>query len=210
MSGDLFKQIDESLKPYAEFAKQIAETMRPTILAIDKIQKQFAPVIQIISFALQAWVKENAHVFEAIQIFVEQAKVWQGHQKQNVVLMAEKGWFPNWNTFFYEPPGGEIIDIDSLMSMHLIDSWEELTGMIIALCPNREHILRTAFKLHLEKNYIASIPLFISQADGIFCEEIKTFLFAGDKPKDVLEKMLETGDLQKGFFERSTIGDVHE
>lgn len=200
MSDDFFKQIGETLKPYSELANQIAEKMRPTMLAIDQIRKQFEPVIIHISTALQAWVKENAHVFEAIQKCAEQARAWQEHQKQNVVVMAERGWFPNWYTFFYEPEE-KASDIDSLMSMHLIDCWEEMTEKIIELCPNREHILKAAFKLHIEENYIASIPLFISQADGIFCEEIKTFLFAGDKPKDVLEMMLETGDLQRGFFE---------
>ncbi|PKL35630.1 MAG: hypothetical protein CVV44_19045 [Spirochaetae bacterium HGW-Spirochaetae-1] len=200
MNDEFIKIIRESIKPYQELANQIAETMRPTILAIEQIRKQYEPVMAQISNTVNAWVKQNEHVFETIKKYAVLAKRWQEQEKQNVAKMAESGWFPNWYTFYFEP-GNEITDIDELMTLHLNDCWAEVTAEIIKLCPNREHVLRAAIKLHEEKNYIASVPLFISQADGIFCEEIKTFLFAGDKPKEVLENMLETGELQRGFFE---------
>jgi hypothetical protein len=214
MSNDFVKQIIASLDIYSNIANAIAEKMRPTLIEIEQIRKQYKPVIQQISTVFHALVKENAHhIIEAIQKYVDQANIWQEEHKQNVVLMATgSGWFPNWFTFFYKPTE-EVNDIDTFMTMHLNECWGELTDRIIMLCPNREHILKAAFNLHRDGNYIASIPLFISQPDGIVCEEIKVFLFAG-KPKDdttrsdktpgvaqALEKMLERGDLQRGFYE---------
>lgn len=200
MNEELIKQISTSIKSYQDLANQMAEQMRPAMRAIEKMRKQYEPVMAQISATVNAWIKQNEHVFETVKKYAELAKQWQEREKQNVVIMAENGWFPNWHTFYFEPDE-EVKDIDELMTLHLNDCWDEVTDQIIKLCPNREHVLRVAIKLHEEKNYIASVPLFISQADGIFCEEIKTFLFAGDKPKDVLENMLETGDLQRGFFE---------
>lgn len=205
MNDDFLNRIGINIKPYQELANRLAESMRPTIIAIEEIRKQHESVMQQISNNINAWVKNNKHISESIRKYAELAKKWQELEKQNVVVMAENGWFPNWYTFLYVPEE-DISDIDILMTMHLEDCWEDVTKDIIKLCPNRAHILEAAIKLHDEKNYIASVPLFISQADGIFCEEIKTFLFAGDKPKDVLEGMLETGDLQNGFFEDILLG----
>jgi hypothetical protein len=193
MGDDRLNEIIDTLKPYSVL-------IGSAIVAIKQMAKQFEPVMQEIATAFQTFVKENAHVFEAIRKYMEQAPTWQKRQKQNVVLMAQSGWFPNWFTFFYHPKE-EVADVDTLMTMHLNDCWGDLTAKIMKLCPNREHIFRAAFRLHEEGNYIASIPLFISQADGIFCEEIKSFLFMGDKPQKALEKMLETGELQRGFFQ---------
>jgi hypothetical protein len=200
MNEDFTTQISAGVKPFRDLANQIVGTMLPIMRATEQMLKQYEPVMAQISNEFHAWLKQNAHAFETIKTYAELAKRWQEREKQNVAMMAENGWFPNWYTFNFEPDE-EITNIDLLMTQHLNDCWSEAAEKIIELCPNREHILRAAIKLHKEKNYIASVPLFISQADGIFCEEIKTFLFAGDKPKDVLEKMLETGDFQRGFFE---------
>ena len=183
VDDDLLKKIIDNLEPYSVVINEFAEKMRPAIIAIGQIRKQIEPIIQEIATAFQSFVKANPHIFEAIGKYVAQAPIWQERQKQNVVFMAQNGWFPNWFTFFYKPDE-EVTDVDALMTMHLNDRWEDLTAKIIELCPSREHVFRAAFKLHEEGNYIASIPLFISQADGIFCEEIKTFLFAGKSKED--------------------------
>jgi hypothetical protein len=200
MNNDFLRQIRETLKTYQEIADQLNEYVRPTMIAIDKVRKQVEPILNQLSKAVYAWVKENQEVFDNIQSYAQLAKDWQEREKQNVALMAESGWFPNWFTFDYHPKE-KFDNIDDLMIAHLDDCWPKVTEKVTELCPNRAHILKEAIKLHENGNYIASIPLFISQADGIFCEEMKTFLFAGDKPKDVLEKMLESGELQRGFIE---------
>jgi hypothetical protein len=200
VNDDFLNQIGITLKPYSDLADQIAATLRPKVIAIEEAMKLFEPAMQQLSTAFQLWLKKNAYIFEAIKKYAEQAKRWQMQQKQDVLVMAQRGWFPNWFTFFFRPEK-KVTDIDALMAMHLNDCWGDITEKIIDLCPDRKHILKIAFELHQAGNYVASIPLFISQADGIFCEEIKTFLFAGEKPKEILGKMLETGDLQSGFFE---------
>jgi len=180
--------------------KTIDEQFRPIITTIYEIQKTFALIFAEMSESYRTWIKQNSYLFELLPKLVERAKEWQKAQKQNVIEMAQRGWFPNWFTFDYVPEQ-DVTDLDELMTMHLNESWDEIVSCIIARCPKRKHILETSFVLHKSRNYIASVPLFIAQADGIFCEEIKTFLFAGDKPKEVLEQLVDSGELQKGFFE---------
>jgi len=124
-------------------------------------------------------IRPTFNVFiPAIQKFAEQARKWEEDQKQGVKLMAEIGWFPNWHTFFYNPEH-EVKNIDERMVMHIDDCWAEVTKKIIELCPERKQILEAAFELHKQGNYIASIPLFLSQSDGI-CSEEFTYFFTRD------------------------------
>ena len=131
--------------------------------------KELQEAMSSVGRAFQQKVDELRPVFdliiEGIRYFADAADKWQASQKQNVRLMAESGWFPNWLTFFYKPQQ-EVENIDQLMIMHLDDCWTEVTKRIIELCPDRKHILETAFALHKQGNYIASIPLFLSQSDA--------------------------------------------
>lgn len=205
MDEDFANQIKRMTESYTNLGNRIYEELRPAIIAIEELQRRMSPIIQQLSATYNSCIKTG---LLALERFDELAKVWQEQQKQNLADLAECGWFPNWYTFDYQPEG-EAKNIDTIMSMHLNDCWPDLTNKIVELCPNRKHVLETAFRLHEEENYIASVPLFIMQSDGIFCEELKTFLFEGkDKPlfkgeetEQFLGELLENGNLQKGFLQ---------
>lgn len=199
--ADLDNMISPSLKENILNLKKgvevIAEKMAPTINKIAQIQqalhKQYDPILSAIQKALP----------EGIEQLAKKAREWQEQQKQDVRLMAENGWYPNSLLFFYHPSNEEINNLDSLMTSFFDESWDELTKEIINLCQNRKHILETAFKLHKEENYIASIPLFISQSDGICGEEFGSFFTKNsNKPKasEQIIKDFDEGILDKGFF----------
>lgn len=205
MNDDLNEQMRDLGKSCADMGNRISEMLRPQILAMEEFQKHMAPVLQQASIAYNSWIKANPHIFENMTRAV---KVWQEQQKQDVAAMAESGWFPNWFTFDYDPE--EEVDLDMLMTMHLNDCWSKLTDKIIESCPNRKHILEVAFRLHSENNFIASIPLFLSQADGI-CQEEMTYLFCNsrkdnkplfqeEKTNKLFRRLIEEGTLRNGFL----------
>lgn len=206
---DFIDQIKIAYKSCADLGKQISEGLRPMMIEMEEAQKRMAlaikPVMQQASVALNSLALVSKRL-------IEQAKVWQEQQKRDVVDMAKCGWFPNMHTFDYTPEK-EVNDFDEFMTMHLNDDWAELTENIIELCPDRKRILETAFGLHKEGNYIASIPLFLSQADGI-CQEKFTYLFANPREEDrrplfqekdaktdkLFQRLIEEGVLQNGFL----------
>lgn len=206
---DFIDQIIIAKKSFVDLGKRISESLRPVMIEMEEARKRMEPALQHISAVLNSWGKA---ISLASERFIEQAKVWQERQKRDVVDMAKCGWFPNMHTFDYTPEK-EVNDFDEFMTMHLNDDWTELTENIIELCPDRKHILETAFGLHKEGNYIASIPLFLSQADGI-CQEKFTYLFANPHEEDrrplfhekdaktdkLLKRLIEEGVLQKGFL----------
>lgn len=130
---------------------------------------------------------------------IEAAQRWQEARKEDVIVMADSGWYPNWFTFFYTPET-EPSSIDELMSMHLNENWEDITQKILGLCQNRTHILETAFDLHKSGNYIASIPLFLAQADGICCESLKSFLFTGNETEERIKELVDNGQIETNML----------
>jgi len=175
MSNELRESIESfrvQSAPIAKALQDCVEKMRPTTVAIaeaaDQFRRQYEPV-----------VKQFAETYgPKIQELVIRAKQWQEDQKISVALLAERGWFPNWYTFYYSPTE-EFESIDDLMIAQIDEHWDEIKQNIIELSPNREHILSVAFELHEQENYIASIPLILSQSDGI-CSEDFTHFFSKD------------------------------
>lgn len=130
---------------------------------------------------------------------IEAAQLWQEARKEDVIVMADNGWYPNWFTFFYTPET-ETNSIDELMCMHLDENWDDITQKILELCQNRTHILEVAFNLHKSGNYIASIPLFLAQADGICCESLKSFLFTGNETEEKIKELIDNGEIETSIL----------
>ena len=205
---DIQKAVEPVGQAISDKVSELVETYRPVFTAAERFAREFGetygPIISRIGESFRIWIENNSQALkligETIIDFSRKAKEWQEAQKVSVTYMAQNGWFPNWYTFNFKP-SDETFDLDSLMIDHINESWDEIADAILKKCPNRSPILKVAFQLHKTGNFIASIPLFLSQADGIFCEEIKSFLFAGEKPKESIERMVESGEIQKWFLE---------
>ncbi len=198
------KQTNENLEALGTAVLSIAnaiqqgiERMRPTLeavgLALYNFRQQYGEIIQ--KFAVIYGPK--------IAEFAKKAVEWQVAQKMNVAHMAERGWFPNWFTFFAKK-GDESESLDDFMISHIDTCWPEIREKILAHCENRRHIIEVALKLHEEGNYVASIPLLLIQADGI-CSEEFTYFFTkddatGHKASDKILSQVENSELAINFF----------
>ena len=181
------RQISEAAsRIMSPFIEQLNEIMTPLVNNINEITKSFEPFL--------------SQIYTISQKIAKAAEKWQAAKKQDVALMAENGWYPNWFTFFYTPltePG----TLDELMTMHLNDNWDEITSKILEFCPSRTHILENAFDLHKSGNYIAAMPLFLSQSDGICCESVlKSFLFTGNEVEKNINKLTDSGKIETDMF----------
>ncbi|MDM1020166.1 hypothetical protein QSV37_07585 [Acinetobacter sp. VNK23] len=98
--------------------------------------------------------------------FVEVIKRADKNLKASSNISIETGWFGAWITAF-SPHEVDEQNIDVHMVARLERDWDQWKIDLVAAHPSRKHILEEAFRLHEEERYIASIPLFFSQADGI-------------------------------------------
>ncbi len=65
---------------------------------------------------------------------------------------------------------GEHGDVDKLMSTLVGELQDKIFDRLIERFPTRLHVLKDAFQAHNEGKYTLSIPVLLSQADGIGCE----------------------------------------
>ena len=179
--------------PYIEIMQNTAVKMQPIIqahaLEMEKVRKMISPIA--------------IEIGEKAAKFYIQAVKWQEEKKIEVSLMAERGWFPNWFTFFCHPEE-ENNSLDDFMISHIDENWDEIKKKMIELCPNRKNILNVMFDLHDQNNYIASIPLIFTQADGI-CGEEFTYFFSADpntkkKATDDILGKFDDGEIQLNIF----------
>lgn len=156
------KQINQIAAPVREISKTVSKIIQP---AIERLTEIMTPVVKNMNEMAKSFEPFLSQIHTISRPLYKRAEEWQAKRKQDVGLMAEKGWYPNWFTFFYTP-STEPLTLDELMAMHLKNNWDEITSKILEFCPNRSHILENAFNLHKSGNYIAAMPLFLSQADG--------------------------------------------
>ena len=106
---------------------------------------------------------------------------------------AANGWFSNSlisiDFIHYVEDKGQL---DEYMASNTRPYVAELHSYLIAQYPERKEILDIAFDLHNQGNYIAAIPLFLAQTDGICAKEIGCFLFSEhDRRYEKIEKIIK-------------------
>lgn len=97
-------------------------------------------------------------------------------------------------------------NLDDFMCSHIDKDWDEITDKILNLCKNRSHVLKVAFDLHKQGNYIASIPLLLNQSDGICGEEFANFFTkdseTGLNASSTIIKQAECGEIHINFLSK--------
>ncbi|TKB28634.1 hypothetical protein FCL47_03905 [Desulfopila sp. IMCC35006] len=196
-NDQLSKQIEIIVKAFRLSIENASNILISFIERLDEIIIPIAKNINQLKLNLEPFILQ---IGKTLQGWAEAAHKWQIDKKKNVEEMAENGWYPNWLTFFY-PNCDDTLPLDDFMINHLNADWEQITERMLELCPNRKHILENAFNLHLSGNYIAAIPLFLSQADGICCESLlKSFLFTENKVSENIDKLIDEEKIQADMF----------
>ena len=153
---------------------------------IEKGIKQFQSAIEPIGNAIMKFhsgitklVSSSPDFFKNINQLSKELKELPERQRAVWGVAAKKGWYVNWETLvsINEAALKEQEALDEFMMSHLKNDWESITREILTVCPERAEILLCAFDLHQNKNYIASIPLFLSQSDGICAQHLGAFFF---------------------------------
>ncbi|MEH6711168.1 MAG: hypothetical protein V7733_08115 [Paraglaciecola polaris] len=104
---------------------------------------------------------------------------------ENIRIFSEEaamiGWFSTSESFLGEMKKafdqGQAA-LDQYMINEIDSNYVKIKSSILSLHSNRKEILTCAFELHERMNWIASIPLFLSQTEGVFSENVGSFLFS--------------------------------
>lgn len=146
---------------------------------------------------------------DAVKSLYEPINEWKEKEKIRISEMVKIGWYPNWATFSFRPDEDENKTHDEFMIERIDENFDEIAEKILNFCSNRKNILQNAFHLYKEKNYIACIPLFLIQADGICDEEYGYFFTEKERGKGKASNVIsEKHDKDKYDFFSDTVLEI--
>lgn len=129
------------------------------------------------------------------QAFAKEKEEMPARIRKAVLILAQEGWY-----FSLMMPFNYLWEVEKAISEKEYDEVDEalteyfeseLDVILKYLCerhPNRAHIITSAISAHKRKEYVLSIPVFLSQIDGI-CKEIighHLFMKSHKRPKTAI------------------------
>jgi hypothetical protein len=184
---------------FAEFGRQIAKSVSGWEAAIEPIAKRMAafqkdwaaikpiavPVIDIqnafkISFAplgsQVAALQKSAKVFlDSLSRSFEQLPP---KNKEALTVLAKNGWYldvnlslPTLYRLAAEFTSGDIDEANNALCEYFESRVDDIESSLISQLPERSRLFYSAFNAHRREEFALSIPVFLSQADGI-CQKL--------------------------------------
>lgn len=162
----------------------INESIRNIEVSLNQLTDSFKKVIEEVSISFDP-------LKEAINSLVSKISDFQQFAPESFSLLASYGWYPSiWlefkeiNAISEFLKNGSIEEVDLLMKTHVTEIYHLIKSDLIRNFPNREKALNEAFWAHENQKYFLSVPVFLSQADGICKELLNVSLFGGKKNKN--------------------------
>ena len=109
------------------------------------------------------------------------------HDKEALMKLAHRGWFlgprmPADATTRLRRAVEDMPDeVDVAVGQHVRRHFDDIEAALIGTYPHRAQLFQEAFGAHRESKYALSIPVFLTQADGIFHERFGKLLFTGKR-----------------------------
>lgn len=181
--------------------------MNPRITISPELAKalsRVANITQPIRDAISNIYGKNPELLKTLLLLSEATKNLPIRIRQSWAIAVENGWYPNGETTAIieriTDAGPEAID--AFMIKHLREDWKSIKESILHSQEERSEILDCAFALHEEGRYIASVPLFISQAEGIIADNLGLSIFMNKKEKEekISKKCSDLDDLDSIFI----------
>ena len=104
--------------------------------------------------------------------------------KESLTELARRGWFlgPRMPVAAIPQLGSAVEgtpnEVDGVVGQHVRRHLDDIEAALIESYPHRSHLLQEAFWAHRTCKYALSIPVFLTQADGIFYERFEKLLFS--------------------------------
>jgi len=192
------------MNPLNSNADKMEQELRPIITSfLHELGSSLAPVIAQVS-------KRLVRVAPSINLFFKNLEALPNATKASVLAMARSGWFFDKEMalgglfeFLSAHQKGSLEEIESELIDHFEERLNSIEKVVAKKYPRRERILNEAFKAHRDGLYELSVPVFLSQADGISREITNgENYFINDGRKNIsklIDKTIE-GSCEKAFF----------
>jgi len=177
--------------------------------AIKSVQKQASKYTEMMNTSYFRYISEEAeriskidlpqiptYIQEMAQSAVANAERFRKNLlesspkvKESIEAMINIGWYPDINNFGLgslmnlkdELSDSDTDEVNSVFVAFYTENISDVMKYLFEHYPHREKILSAAFDAHNAGNYILSIPVFLTQIDGIAIDTFKKHFFIKKK-----------------------------
>lgn len=145
-------------------------------------------------------------VFECLEEFESRLESLSSSLAPIWSKAVQAGWYPT-SCMPDNLPCSDLLSDDAInecMLQAFEQGYPQTKQYILDNCAQRQEILSVAFALHEQENYIASIPLLLAQADGLFEEYLGHRVFTRG-----CEKLLTLSAKPKRIFGTSQVAKAY-
>ncbi|MGP1680647.1 MAG: hypothetical protein ACTS6J_26280 [Burkholderiales bacterium] len=177
----LSKAAERSVRRYEEMQENFRKSFEPFQAMIARMDAQARRFHE----SIQKAIRNSGIDFEVIARAMEEDKArFPGEMR----IMAEHGWYvqPRMTPRQHREicralAETRTAEVEAALVNYFEAELEEIEKTLCRNTPNRARLLRSAFAAHRRKDFAASIPLMLAQADGICRDYTGGHLFADRK-----------------------------
>lgn len=150
---------------------------------MDILLEEDKEAIGEVKLLLRDFQRQIAEPFAGIGAILEKSF---GILADDVKVLAEHGWYVPYSVGFHDLRklgvklnSERAEEVNRFMVKQVQKKRKDILKMLKMRFPNRRKVLEAAFKAHKKGDYVLSVPVFLSQSDGICKEITQSNLFGG-------------------------------
>lgn len=163
---------------FASIGEQLRPVMAAALDRLPEIGRQF-----------DGWRREFAKQWAPVaRQMADAAREMPPRIRDTLLALGERGWYLDGELGISELwdiegwlSSGEAGGLDGFLVTHYESRLSEIEDDLVNAAPTREKILRSAFAAHRRGEYELSVPVLLTQADGICVDLTRRHLFIKDQ-----------------------------
>jgi hypothetical protein len=194
------EQLQKALQPIIDSQKAFQKSLEPILAEQEKWQSivRSFELPKIVLPDLTPLTKQAEEFRKSIEGLISPAfeqlqrsfRELPPRTQEALIMLGTHGWY-----FDLEMPlsalwelkkalsEGNVKEAEDALVEYFENRLDEIENSIVGRFPNREKLIRAAFNAHRRQEYELSIPVFLSQTDGICKEVVNEHLFLKHKKK---------------------------
>ncbi len=194
------EELQRAMQPFLKSQAALQKSLEPILSA----QKEWHKVILSLELTRYALPDLNLNVEQvekfrkllegiigpAIEELQRTFKDLPPRTQEALIRLGGHGWYldlkmPNscLQNLNKELEDGDVQKAEDVLLQHFKERIDEIEASIIGIFPTREKLIRAAFSAHRRREYELSIPVFLSQTDGICKQVVNEYFFMKQNKK---------------------------
>ncbi len=203
-----FDVVDDLFRTYRGWTEELKRATEPAL----RVQRQLHDHLERFRTEFNAWSENPAtkDMVETLRKNLILVAEFPGRFQTQLLRLAQHGWYidpempltgiRSLNDAF---EGGAADQAGAELEGYFRQNLDMIEERLLSRHPKRAHVLAAAFNAHRLGNYLLSIPVMLSQADGIAHDERGRQLYSTRQTKGIggLIDGLEISDLNRHLWE---------